>query len=110
MPQRCHSPVRLTLRGQVEADVAIEVHGAMEAAVAELTQAEGAAAAQLPALGVVAFLRGHVSIRQGLPAVACWQEGWSAPRAAGSPLPPPNAAGTLFIGNAGDRMGTGKAA
>lgn len=57
----------LTLRGQVEADVAIEVHGAMEAAVAELTQAEGAAAAQLPALCVVAFLRGHKSIKQGLP-------------------------------------------
>lgn len=57
----------LTLRGQVEADVAIEVHGTMEAAVAELTQAEGAAAAQLPALCVVAFLRGHESIRQGLP-------------------------------------------
>lgn len=64
--------MQLTLRGQVEADVAIEVHGAMEAAVTELTQAEGAAAAQLPALLVVAFLRGHESIRQGLPgAVSC---------------------------------------
>lgn len=73
MPQRCHSPVRLTLRGQVEADVAIEVHGAMEAAVAELTQAEGAAAAQLPALGVVAFLQGQVPIRQACPGL--WRVG-----------------------------------
>lgn len=64
--------MQLTLRGQVDADVAIEVHGAMEAAVTELTQAEGAAAAQLPALLVVAFLRGHESIRQGLPAAASY--------------------------------------
>lgn len=58
------------MRGQLEAGVAIEVHGAMEAAVAGLTQAEGAAAAQLPALCVVAFLRGHQPIRQGLPGAA----------------------------------------
>lgn len=38
--------------------MAIEVHGAVEAAVADLTQAEGAAVVQLLALGVVAYLRG----------------------------------------------------
>lgn len=36
----------------------IEVHGAVEAAVADLTQAEGAAVVQLLALGVVAYLWG----------------------------------------------------
>lgn len=61
------TPIRvpLTLRGQVEADVPIEVHGAMEAAVTGLTQAEGAAVAQLPALCVVAFLQGCQSISCG---------------------------------------------
>lgn len=88
--QRCRPhPALLTLQGQVEADMAVEVHGAMEAAVAELTQAEGTTAVQLLALHVVAYLRAHASaghgLHRGLPAMARRWEGRAAPRAAVSP-------------------------
>lgn len=76
-------PARLTLRVQVEADVAVGRHGAMEVAVTELTQAEGAAAAQSPALGVVASLWAQVS--PGTAAQGCRPQ--QAGRGTGSTTP-----------------------
>lgn len=92
-------PARLTLRGQVEADVPIEVHGAVQAAVADLTQAEGAAVVQLLALGVVAYLRGAAL-------------GWGG--GAGQQDPHPRLSSALLRASLGSgaalRQGTGRAA
>ena len=107
-------PARLTLRGQVEADVAVEVHGAMEAAVAELTQAEGAAAVQLLALCMVAYLRVHMSAGHGLPGGRrLWHTGrrdGQHHERRGPPFPSQTAAGTPLAGNVEAGAGAGKAA
>lgn len=49
----------LTLRGQVEADMPIIMHGAVELAVTGLAEVEGSPAVQLLAVGVVAYLLGE---------------------------------------------------
>lgn len=48
----------LTLGGQVEADMPIIMHGAVELAVTDLAEVEGAPVVQLLAVGVVAYLCG----------------------------------------------------
>lgn len=53
----CWSPRSvLTLGGQVEADVPVILHGAVELAVTGLAEVEGSPAVQLLAVGVVAYL------------------------------------------------------
>lgn len=46
----------LTLGGQVEADMPVIMHGAVELAVTGLAEVEGSPAVQLLAVGVVAYL------------------------------------------------------
>ena len=51
--------LKLTLRGQVEADVPIVMHGVVDLAVTGLAEVEGPPAVQLLAVGVVAYLCGE---------------------------------------------------
>lgn len=67
----------LTLGGQVEADVPVIMHGAVELAVTGLAEVEGSPAVQLLAVGVVTYLWARVGGR--LWPDLCWAQGSSWP-------------------------------